>query len=94
MFPEVYTRYFDVPQNYVDDIGGNFYRNELLELVKGLEELGGKKITDEALRNSIEVYNENRRLVRRTLCFPRQRAMESTCFRCLFAYTCRAFGAS
>ena len=64
MFPSVYSRYFDVPQNYIDDIGGNYYRNELQELREGLEELGGKKITDEALRNSIEVYNENRRLVR------------------------------
>ena len=25
MFPHVYSRYFDVPQNYRDDIGGNFY---------------------------------------------------------------------
>ena len=28
MFPDVYVRYFDVPQNYRDDIGGNFYVNE------------------------------------------------------------------
>ncbi|MBZ0218419.1 MAG: benzoyl-CoA reductase subunit C [Fimbriimonadaceae bacterium] len=69
MFPKVYSRYFDVPQNYIDDIGGNYYRNELQELREGLEELGGKKITDEALRNSIEVYNENRRLVRDLFAF-------------------------
>ena len=30
MFPNVYSRYFDVPQNYRDDIGGNFYVNELV----------------------------------------------------------------
>ena len=29
MFPNVYVRYFDVPQNYKDDIGGNYYVNEL-----------------------------------------------------------------
>ena len=28
MFPHVYSHYFDVPQNYRDDIGGNFYVNE------------------------------------------------------------------
>ena len=32
MFPNVYVRYFDVPQNYRDDIGGNYYVNELTEL--------------------------------------------------------------
>ena len=32
MFPQVYSRYFDVPQNYRDDIGGNYYVNELAEL--------------------------------------------------------------
>lgn len=64
MFPGVYAKYFDVPQNYVDDIGGNYYRQELAELLSDLEEVAGRKITDEALRRSIAVFNENRRLIR------------------------------
>jgi benzoyl-CoA reductase subunit C len=64
MFPNVYVRYFDVPQNYRDDIGGNYYINELAELRHDLEKLRGKPITDDDLRRSIAVYNENRRLVR------------------------------
>ena len=64
MFPNVYVRYFDVPQNYRDDIGGNYYINELAELRHDLEELRGKPISDDELRHSIGVYNENRRLVR------------------------------
>src|SRR5262249_48681608 len=32
MFPHVYVRYFDVPQNYRDEIGGNYYVSELAEL--------------------------------------------------------------
>src|ERR1039458_2405152 len=64
MFPHVYSHYFDVPQNYRDDIGGNFYVNEMAELRHDLGELRGKPITDDELRHSIEVYNENRRLVR------------------------------
>jgi benzoyl-CoA reductase subunit C len=64
MFPNVYVRYFDVPQNYRDDIGGNYYINELTELRHDLEQLRGKPITDDELRRSIVVYNENRRLVR------------------------------
>lgn len=64
MFPEVYTRYFDVPQNYQDDVGGEYFRFELEELKAGLESIGGKPVTDDAIRNSIAVYNENRQLVR------------------------------
>lgn len=63
MFPDVYVRYFDVPQNYRDEIGGNYYAHELRELKEGLEALSGRAITDDALRASIRLYNENRRLV-------------------------------
>ncbi|MDE2295690.1 MAG: benzoyl-CoA reductase subunit C [Gammaproteobacteria bacterium] len=64
MFPHVYSRYFDVPQNYRDDIGGNYYAQELAELRDALAELRGAPVTDEALRASIVAYNDNRRLVR------------------------------
>ncbi len=69
MFPHVYARYFDVPQNYRDDIGGNYYINELAELRHDLGELRGKPITDEEIRRSIALYNENRRLVRELYAF-------------------------
>jgi benzoyl-CoA reductase subunit C len=64
MFPHVLSRYFDVPQNYVDAIGGNYYERELEELREELAHHLGLPITDAALRQSIAVYNENRRLVR------------------------------
>ncbi len=64
MFPDVYVRYFDVPQNYKDEIGGNYYVNELHELRRGLEDVAGRKITDDDVRRSTAVYNENRRLIR------------------------------
>jgi len=64
MFPQVYSRYFDVPQNYNDEIGGNYYVNELAELRHDLGTLRGQPITDAELTQSILVYNENRRLVR------------------------------
>jgi benzoyl-CoA reductase subunit C len=69
LFPNVYVRYFDVPQNYRDDIGGNYYVNELAELRRDLGELRGKPIADDELRNSIALYNENRRLVRELYAF-------------------------
>jgi len=64
MFPDVYVRYFDVPQNYDDEIGGNYYVNELQELRSGLEEVAGRTIGDDDIRRSVAVYNENRRLTR------------------------------
>lgn len=64
MFPNVYSHFFDTPHNFVDHIGGTYYEFELNELRHGLEQLGGKKITDADLKNSIAVYNENRKLIR------------------------------
>jgi benzoyl-CoA reductase subunit C len=61
MFPGKYVRYFDVPQNFDDKIGGQFYVRELQALRDDLGKLVGKPITDDALRSSIAVYNENRR---------------------------------
>jgi benzoyl-CoA reductase subunit C len=77
MFPNVYVRYFDVPQNYRDDIGGSYYVNELAELMHDLGKLRGKPITDDELRNSIAIYNENRRLVRELYEFRAERPWQA-----------------
>ncbi|MCW5700006.1 MAG: benzoyl-CoA reductase subunit C, partial [Rhodospirillales bacterium] len=73
MFSEVYVKYFDVPQNYSDDIGGTYYVNELQDLRRDFETLVGSEISDEALRNSISVYNDNRRLIRELYALRRER---------------------
>ncbi len=77
MFPDVYSKYFDVPQTYEDEIGGTFYTNEMAEFRKDLEEIGGNKITDEALNNSIDLYNINRQLVRKLYEFRAQKPCQS-----------------
>jgi benzoyl-CoA reductase subunit C len=77
MFPNVYSRYFDVPQNYQDDIGGNFYINELAELRRDLGDLRGKPISDDELRQSIATYNENRQLVRELYVFRAERPWQA-----------------
>ncbi|MBL6932532.1 MAG: benzoyl-CoA reductase subunit C [Rhodospirillales bacterium] len=64
MYPGLYVRYFDTPQNFDSSIGGDYYVNELNELKEGLEGIVGRKITDEQINNSIAVYNENRKLVK------------------------------
>ncbi|MDP6709019.1 MAG: benzoyl-CoA reductase subunit C [Alphaproteobacteria bacterium] len=63
LFPEKYARYFDVPQNYQDGVGGNFYTEELRILRDDLAKMAGREITDDDLRRSIELYNENRRAI-------------------------------
>ena len=71
MFPHVYSRYFDVPQNYRDDIGGNYYVNELAELCTISARCAASRSPTTSLRASIVVYNENRRLVRELYDVPR-----------------------
>jgi benzoyl-CoA reductase subunit C len=64
MFKDKYVRYFDVPQEFHDAIGGEYYVHELETLRDDLAKLGGRTIGDDELRRSIAVYNENRRAVR------------------------------
>jgi benzoyl-CoA reductase subunit C len=69
LFKDKYVRYFDVPQNFEDGIGGEYYVHELQVLRDDLGKLAGKPVTDEALRSSIAVYNENRHAMRELYAF-------------------------
>src|SRR5208337_3918777 len=60
MFPHVAARYMDLPQNFEDGVGGEFYRAELEELRRWLGEITGKPVTDGAIRGSIAIYNKSR----------------------------------
>jgi benzoyl-CoA reductase subunit C len=64
LFPGKLVRYLDVPQDFEREVGGAFYRHELLELSRELHERGAAALDDEALLRSIALYNENRGLVR------------------------------
>lgn len=64
MFKDKYVKYFDVPQNYDDAIGGEFYVHEMQQLREDLGKLAGQPVSDQALRASIAVYNENRQAIR------------------------------
>jgi benzoyl-CoA reductase subunit C len=61
--PDMYTHYYDMPQNYDDKIGGEFYINELQELRHDFEKITGSEITDAAITNSIIQFNRNRELI-------------------------------
>jgi len=64
IFPDRYVHYVDLPQNFDPEVGGRFWRRELETLRRDFERLAGVTITDDALRASIAVYNENRRAMR------------------------------
>ena len=69
LFPKVYVRYFDVPQNFTPGIGDAYYQHELRELRDGLSRLAGRPISDQAIHASMALYNQNRRLVRELYAF-------------------------
>ncbi|MFO1269202.1 MAG: benzoyl-CoA reductase subunit C [Rubrivivax sp.] len=60
LFPDKYSRYVDVPQNYDDEVGGRFYVQEMQHLRDDLGKLRGAPITDAELNASIAAYNANR----------------------------------
>ena len=64
LFPDTYVRYVDVPQNFDRPVGGMFWRRELEQLRGDFAHMAGRAISDEDLRLSIAVYNENRAAIR------------------------------
>lgn len=64
LFKDKYVRYFDVPQNYEDEIGGKYYVQELEVLREDLGRLRGAPVTDAELNASIAVHNANRAAIR------------------------------
>ncbi|MGE4159366.1 MAG: benzoyl-CoA reductase subunit C [Planctomycetota bacterium] len=63
LFPDRYTKYIDMPQNFDAGVGGAFFKHELTGLLDDLGRLSGHRATTDDLRRSISLYNENRRLI-------------------------------
>jgi benzoyl-CoA reductase subunit C len=62
-FPDKYVKYFDVPQNFDPQVGGEFYEGLLRELQGELADLAGVPVAELDLASSIRVYNRDRALV-------------------------------
>ncbi len=77
MFKDKYVKYFDLPQNYDDATGGAFYVHEMETLRKDLSALSGFEISNENLKNSIRVYNENRKAVRELYSYRAQKPWQA-----------------
>lgn len=63
-FPRQWVFYMHLPENPESRHAVPYMVAELRRLIRGLEDLTGRPISAEALRRSIELYEENRRLIR------------------------------
>jgi benzoyl-CoA reductase subunit C len=60
LFPEKWSAYVDLPQNFDRTLGGRFYRAELERLARELEARGALKLDPERLRKAIVDENARR----------------------------------
>ena len=63
-FPQLYIDFMHLPHNSASSASADFLEEEYRRIMAELERLGGAPISDHALRNSIDLYNLQRRLVR------------------------------
>ena len=66
-FPNKGRAYIDLPHNFEGRPRRRILPQRAEETCHWLEQMGGKPVTDDALRASIAVFNENRRLIREGL---------------------------
>ncbi len=62
--PEIYVRYLDLPQVADQEIGADFWRQELATLLADLSEVSGSPATEASLREAIATDNAARSLIR------------------------------
>ncbi|MFQ5746911.1 MAG: benzoyl-CoA reductase subunit C [Gemmatimonadota bacterium] len=60
LFPDRYTAYVDLPQNFDPDLGGRFYVREMRRIAGELEARGAVSLDDGALRAAIRDENDRR----------------------------------
>ncbi|MCO6495765.1 MAG: benzoyl-CoA reductase subunit C [Bacteroidetes bacterium] len=58
-----FVKYMDFPQNFLPEVGGVFYQDEMRHVLHYIKEINGIKVTPERLNHSIGLYNKNRRLI-------------------------------
>ncbi len=58
-----FVKYMDFPQNFLPEIGGVFYQQEMQHVLRYIKEINGVEVTTEALNHSIDLYNKNRQLI-------------------------------
>jgi benzoyl-CoA reductase subunit C len=64
-FPNIYVDFLHLPQNPSSGSSTDFLVTEYRRLQENLEQMQAKRMSDDALSESIKRYNENRALIRR-----------------------------
>jgi benzoyl-CoA reductase subunit C len=62
-FPDLYVDFLHLPHNPSSEASVDFLSSEYRRLIRELERLCGKRITQENLRSAIALYNRNRELI-------------------------------
>jgi benzoyl-CoA reductase subunit C len=63
-FPAMYIDFIHLPQNPSSPATPPFLAEEYRRIMTGLEQMGGRKITEDEIRGSIALYNRSRALIR------------------------------
>jgi benzoyl-CoA reductase subunit C len=71
-FPDLYIDFLHLPHNPSSPASVEFLASEYRRLIKELERMGGKPITEADLQYAIFLYNRNRQLIRDLYAFRRQ----------------------
>ena len=58
-----FVHYLDYPQNFKPEIGGTFYKNEILKVIKEITKINNVEFSTEKLNHSIKLFNKNRDLI-------------------------------
>lgn len=58
-----FVKYMDFPQNFLPEIGGAFYQEEMRHVLHLIREINGREATAASLNHVIRLYNHNRRLI-------------------------------
>lgn len=58
-----FVKYMDFPQNFLPQIGGVFYQQEMEHVLEYIKEINGKVPTTAELNHSIDLYNKNRQMI-------------------------------
>jgi benzoyl-CoA reductase subunit C len=62
--PEVYVKYVDLPHDFSPEIGGEFWRGEITQMMKDMGKIAGREVTEDDLAASIAIFDEARDLIR------------------------------
>lgn len=58
-----FVKYMDFPQNFLPEVGGVFYTEEMKHVLHYINEINGVEVTVERLNHSISLYNTNRQYI-------------------------------